>query len=316
MLALTKMWPAAKLYRRCVHTFSGFHASQAVSEARISSTITVLHIRPEAQSSVSADNFDDLLAAAPFQVDTCEDVYRGLARLCRGGDEAPCAAIVSVDGLGPAELEFFSIASRTSRGVGVYVYGTKRSADRIAKAIELGATGRATAEVIQSVTALAVPPTPARLVSPSASGAGSDKAAPQPTAPTKRLSFEAPATDAPSERVAAISDGPASPPSDTPSSADSSDREGPDESARTGSPARVPWLSYHDRPKRTAPRQREPARDEPVAAEHTETRPSSHEPLLTEAELQALIGDDIAAIAPDEDLDVAGDDQKDRRHPS
>lgn len=316
MLALTKPWRTAKLWRRCIRTFSGFHASHTVSEARISSTIKVLHIRPGAYLSLSADNFDDLLAAAPFQVDTCEDVYCGLARLCRGGDEAPYAAIVCVDGLGPTELEFFSIASRTSRGVGVYVYGAQRSTDRIAKAIELGATGRATVEVIQSVTALAVPPIPVRLVSPSTSDAGSDKAAPQTTAPTEQPSLEAPATDAPSERVAAISDGPAFPPSDTPSSTDSSDREGLDEPARAGSPARVPWLSYHDRPKRTAPPQREPARDEPVAAEHTETRPSSHEPLLTEAELQALIGDDIAAIAPDKHLDAGGDDQKDRRDPS
>jgi hypothetical protein len=299
-----------------VHTFSGFHASQTVSEARINSTTKVLHIRPEAPSSLSADNFDDLLAAAPFQADTCEDVYRGLARLCRGGDEAPCAAIVCVDGLGPAELEFFSIASRTFKGVDVYVYGTKRSTDRIAKAIELGATGPATAEVIQSLAPLLVSPTPARLASPSTPGARSDKATPQTTAPTARPCVETPPTDATSERVAAIPDAPAFPLSDTPGSMDSSDHEGQDEPARAGSPARVPWLSYHDRPKRTAPRPRQPARDQPVKAEHTEARPSSHEPLLTEAELQALIGDDIAAIAPDEDLDAAGDDQKDRRDPS
>ena len=78
----------------------------------------------------------------------------------------------------------------------------------------------------------------------------------------------------------------------------------------------MPWQPYGDRPTRAAP-QRTPPTPAPAPAQEPlpsadadrETSPGrSSAPLLTEAELQALLGDDISAIAPDEPRDLASDD--------
>ena len=66
------------------------------------------------------------------------------------------------------------------------------------------------------------------------------------------------------------------------------------------SPVRVPWLRYGSTPERTPPQRHRPRVDRPAPVEPSKRRPSVHEPLLTEEELRALIGDDIASIAPPE----------------
>ena len=73
-------------------------------------------------------------------------------------------------------------------------------------------------------------------------------------------------------------------------------------------PTRVPWLKYENKPVRRAPQRIAP---EPTDAVDPKERhrpdeaiarkePSATEPLLTEEELRALIGDDISSIAPSE----------------
>jgi hypothetical protein len=74
---------------------------------------------------------------------------------------------------------------------------------------------------------------------------------------------------------------------------------------RTG---RVPWLHYEDRPVRKGPPRPTPQdRMRPTEASPPSRGPVK--PLLSEEELRALIGDDVAAIEPDDDK---ASEQRDR----
>jgi hypothetical protein len=148
-------------------------------------------------------------------------VYRGLARILRPPSNPPRAVIVCLDGLTTPEFEFFSIVARRRKEVSVYVYGSGRAEARIAKAIELGAKGPATADLLAELTG-----------GPPAAAIG--QAPPPPCA-------EGDETPRP----------PASPP--TPTEPIRADEEDPRK------PARVPWLRYGDRPARVAPNARPPA---------------------------------------------------------
>ena len=66
-------------------------------------------------------------------------------------------------------------------------------------------------------------------------------------------------------------------------------------------PARVPWLRYHDRPVRTAPSPAAQPSEEPAPrrAPSAQPVPGPNDPLLTKAELDALLEDDSAASGPD-----------------
>ena len=296
----------------------GGRASDNVSDATINAMIKVLHIRLEPSDSLSAGEMDAMLAAAPPGVDTCGDVYRGLARLClaldtpqlarraiagvrphaesrASGEEAPRAVIVCMDGLSPAELEFFSIVPRICRGVKVYVYGGPRSKTQIGRAIELGATGRATEDVVRTLAdsdRLPLRSTRARVPGPAEATAlrppfagettgRSDAASPEPLVVSAESVTETPGGEPP---AAAAED-------------EHEVSAGEDASSDT---VRVPWLRYDDAPVRTAPRHRELWPDEVNARVPAKPRSSSHEPLLTEAELRALIGDDVPAVPPEE----------------
>ncbi len=289
-----------------------------MSDATINA-IKVLHIRLDPSDSLPAGEMDAMLAAASLGVDTCSDVYQGLARLClvldapqlasratadvrphgessASVEEAPWAIIVCMDGLSQAELEFFFIVPRTFQGVKVYVYGGARSKTRIGRAIELGATGRATEDVVRMLadsgrlprwSTLARPAGPAEatpLRSPLEGGTtvGSDAASPEPSvvsaeSVTEGLGGEPPAAAGLDEHEVSA---------------------GEDASSGT---VRVPWLRYDDAPVRTAPQHRELWSDEVSTDGPEKPRSSSPEPLLTKAELQALIGDDTGAINPEED---------------
>jgi len=252
---------------------------------------------------------DKMLASTSLHVENCGDLYRGLARLCHDDREVPRAVIVCVDGLGKAEMEFFSIVSRTCPRIYVYVYGDQRSASRIAAAIDLGATGEATDDVIRNLAATvtqpaAESPRPAlpRIVRPEepavealvsaqvpkdspSSLVGLDHSAPA-------VSDEPPVT-APSEPAATALAEPSTKLADKPDGRQQVDDEASQDSVR------VPWRRYKGGPVRKGPQQRMPPSDDAKATEHAKSRAPAHEPLLTEEELQALIGDDIAAITPD-----------------
>jgi hypothetical protein len=192
-------------------------------------------------------------------------VYRGLARLLGPPAVPPRAVIVCLDGLGTPEFEFFSILSRVRRDLKVYVYGSAGAEARIAKAVECGATGSVTEEVLSEL-------------------AGGPLCPPEAEAPVRTP-----------ERRNDIAVAPADPPPDP---ADQTPRTMAEEDARK--PARVPWLRYGDRPARVAPSHRELPPQAPNPNPQTPNPPRSYEPLLTEEELQALMSDDIAAIAADE----------------
>jgi hypothetical protein len=195
-------------------------------------------------------------------LEACGDVYRGLARILRPPSNPPRAVIVCLDGLTTPEFEFFSIVARRRKEVSVYVYGSGRAEARIAKAIELGAKGPATADLLAELTG-----------GPPAAAMGQ-----VPPPPCE----ESDATPRP----------PASPP--TPPEPIRADEEDPRK------PARVPWLRYGDRPARVAPNARQPSPKPSPSLDRPSPRSVSFEPLLTEEELRALMSDDIAAIAPDE----------------
>jgi len=189
-------------------------------------------------------------------------VYRGLALLLRPSSDPPQAAIVCLDGLGAAEFEFFAIVSKLRRDLKVYVYAAARYKSRIARAIELGAKGPVTREVLAELAG----------------------GSPVP------MTVETPARA--SERVTDKPESPVIPPA--PSDLPRIDKEG----ARN--PARVPWLRYGDRPARVAPPHREPPPKALNPNPQTPTPPCSYEPLLTEEELRALMSDDVAAIVGDD----------------
>lgn len=269
----------------------------------------VLHIRPEPAAAVG--EMDTLLAAASLDVDSCGDVYRGLARSGHSGADAPCAVIVCVDGLGAAEMEFFSLISRVRRGVNVYVYayphGSQRSTSRVARAIELGAAGQATEDVIRRLAKTVTHPavgadlkdTPGDDRSP-AQTFGESMPAPPPMG-------ETPATEALEESSPVVPD---ELPVAGPDQVDA-DKALADDDTLDG-PVRVPWLRYKDGPSRVAPRRREPPGADPAVTEPATSRSRPRRPLITDEELQALLGDDIAAIAPDDRSESQSHEQKDR----
>lgn len=254
----------------------------------------------------SGDPIISQLVAAGLEVEHCPDVYRGLARLCRrGGDFV--ATIVEVDGLGPSEFDFFPLAAKAKRGTPIYVLARGTHArSSLGKAIASGASGELTPEVIgllRKVPDVGVvrpswpsTPTPSEIA---AHSDGSRRAGPE--------SKIAP------EREPDIDEGSLDP------SENDDEHEAPAES-EPSRPIRVPWMKQNDRPRRIAPTQprttRPPLSDgkaavppapptSPFAAPSTAGRNESldrenDEPLLTEEELRALLGDDISAIAPAE----------------
>jgi hypothetical protein len=246
---------------------------------------------------------DARLASASLQVSTCGDVYRGLSRLCLSGPDDLRAVIVCVDGLVAADFEFFAIASRMYRGVPVYVYGRQRATSQIARAIELGAIEQVTEDIIAGLAARLFRPTPQPAVYE-----------PVPRPDTPPVSAPAPVSTAPPEALRR--------------DADTVDRsttimpeeplEGSDHQASGGveaddaagaTPVPVPWLRHDERPVRRGPGRREPTAAEQSASEAAAPAPRSPTaPLLTDEELQALMGDDIAAIAPDVRTSASADD--------
>ncbi|MGH7185043.1 MAG: hypothetical protein ACREIB_02040, partial [Pseudomonadota bacterium] len=141
-----------------------------------------------------------------------------------------------------------------------YVYASARAASRINRAIELGALGPVTREAFLEL----------------GGGEPDPKIVETPVAEAELL------TDRPVSPVnlQAASESP------------SVDEEGIRHSAR------VPWLRYGDRPARVAPPRRDLLPQSPDFEPQTPNPPLSYEPLLTEEELNALISEDIAAIAP------------------
>ena len=227
----------------------------------------VLHIDPQPPVSPEAGScpspIGELLGGLPLETQWCGDVYRGLALLLRPSSNSLHAVIVSLDGLGIREFEFFSIISKLRRDLKVYVYAAARSDSRIARAVELGATGPLTREVLAELAG--GPPAPMTMEAcEGASEHMTDKLVSPVILPT-----------------------PTEPP-----------RFGVEDAPK---PARVPWQRYGDRPTRVAPPRRYNPPSQPLNPNPpTPNHPRSYEPLLTDEELRALMSDDIATNVADE----------------
>ena len=252
----------------------------------------LVHIRPGYPGE--SERIDELLEATGLRVAVFTDVYRGLARLASlakdgEGRSSLRAVLVQVDDLGPPEMEFFSITSRVLPRTPVLVYGSDRLQSRVEKALEYGATDRASPEII------------ARLAARDADTTDEDTANREAPAPTitaqpgeAGIDLESDAVQEPAAGLEIVRD-------DPPPQTDEPEIE-------TTAATRVPWLDYENRPVRQAPRRTAPQPTSAVESKEDDQpeeasarkRPSATEPLLTEEELRALIGDDISSIAPSE----------------
>jgi len=258
-----------------------------MSDKTTSARCDVLHIRPSppdaAVASPHAAGIVQALAAAGLAVETTTNVYEGLARLVEVEAPRPRAVIVSMDEISPAEMEFFPLVARACRGLAVYVYGRERHEHRLTTALEHGAAGRATVELVRSLAAARMPEArpPADAERP-ATAAREPDLEPESAAPPEN-------TNPPED----MEEGLKEPPDD----ADLTAWE--DEPDDVDGPVRVPWLRYPDRPARAAPQRTPPSPRRAEPAPPVPAPPTfALEPLLTDEELRALIGGDIASLAP------------------
>ena len=263
-----------------------------MTEIQAIPSVDLVHIRPGFPGE--SERIDELLEATGLRVAVFTDVYRGLARLARLAQDGEArsllrAVLVQVDDLGPPEMEFFSITSRVLARTPVLVYGSDRLQSRVELALERGATDRASPEIITRLAAHGA-------ASTNDDTADRDAPAPMPMAQPGQPGVDL-ESDAATEPVAfpeVVRD-------DPPPRTDQPENE-------TTAPTRVPWLDYETRPVRQAPRRTvpqptsavEPKEDYQPEEASARKRPSATEPLLTEEELRALIGDDISSIAPSE----------------
>ena len=276
-----------------------------MTEIQASPLVELVHIRPGFPGE--SERIDRLLEATGLHVAVFTDVYRGLARLARLAKDGEArsslrAVLVQVDDLGPPELEFFSITTRVLPRTPVLVYGSDRLQSRVEKALECGATDRASPEIIARFAARDAESTDDRV-------ADREAPAPSPTAqPTEAgVDLQSDVVQDPIALPEVVRNDP--PP-----------RENPPEDETTAV-TRVPWLEYGKRPVRRAPRHIapqptsavEPKEDHQPDEASARKGPDTTEPLLTEEELRALIGDDISSIAPSEAAPNGIEDQAEER---
>jgi len=285
-------------------------------------------------SAIAADSIESLLLSSPLHVDHCSDVYRGLARLGQSGSKIYDIAIICVDGLSTMELEFFSIVARRYPHISVYVYCRLPSRVRLDRAIELGAAGLASAELIRSLVATqsTTPPDPKniqtetlqsqqQLVAGETPHEPIDEPAEKTTSAPEITRDEIADDNAESRHIATpnievVDNDEFEVEDDDYDLEEETDGENHDEPA---GPARVPWMRYQNTPTRQAPQPqsvRQPPRTHDTVNDKPRIVPRRNidEPLLTDEELEALIGDDISAIVPNERDALVSDDSTDEEN--
>ena len=263
----------------------------------------VLHIRSSPCSAPMTDPLAALSAGSSPEVDECGHVYLGLARALADEDESIHAVVVCLDDLTKDEFELFTILGQRRRDVRLYVYSQAPGDDRVARAIALGATAQLTEQIVDQLSQAG-----ATIVTPEHHRREPVDAA------AKRTATDEPATGQPAseslghaeqppkiEELPIVQERETAPPPVTNSAHDGAG-ETPDR-------PRVPWQSYENKPERQKPSSpSERAQSQPpmhVAPAKDEFEPSpptrqrSYEPLLSSEEMQALMSDDISAIAPE-----------------
>ncbi|MCH7592134.1 MAG: hypothetical protein IH989_05065 [Planctomycetes bacterium] len=248
-----------------------------MSDASIDSSGSVLHVRPFPGRSACADDMDTRLGSVGLPVETCYDVYRGLARVCKDSGSSFRALILCMDVLGSFELEFFTVIARARPHLPVYIYGETAEGTRKARALESGAVSDVTDDVLDRLGDRN--PVTRRT---------SKLARPVDTALDDRLAREA---DDAEPRASALAD-------TAQAEACGSAPDEPVEPAveERDSQVQVPWLSRDGGPVRRGPGEHPPVEDA-AAPDRTLGEDASirgpHEPLLTDQELRALMGDDL-----------------------
>ena len=285
----------------------------------------VLHVRPHAGRSGCADDMATRLNSTGLSIDTCHDVYRALARACAdqqagsavqqagsaiqqagsavqqagsaGSGKALRAMVLCMDVLGAAELEFFTVVARARPQLPIYIYGETAVGARLARAVESAVVSAVTDKLFDQLTdvdssAQAIETRTEEIVT------GTQVVdTPPPTIDTAledrlNLVSAAPvAPDAPAEVKK-----PADSPKDLVEERDALSDEDEPSREDEDKPVQVPWLNRPDRPVRGKPVDRTPSRKPPepdVAKKENAPLRGAHEPLLTNEELQALLGDDL-----------------------
>ncbi|MCH7701748.1 MAG: hypothetical protein IID37_08675 [Planctomycetes bacterium] len=242
----------------------------------------------------------DFLTECGAEIQPCSDVYRGLAlvgkppvahseELARLGKPRPGeqlqgrtnsidAVLVGVDCLSAGEFEFFELCASLQNPPPVWVYGGRDAQAKIALGLRLGAELEADVDSLRSAFV--------RLASPG-------------HAPARDHNASSPTLDEPRpERVPLVACPPVSEANDARVDSEAIHcRSAPDPETLTeaasevevSDPLPVPWTRDHDGPRRTPPQTLESQptsepQDEGVAADDADG------PLLTEQELEALIG--------------------------
>ena len=248
-----------------------------MSDIPTDSIAGVLHVRPCPGRSVCADDMDTSLKSAGLPVEICFDVYRGLAKACKDSGSSFRALVLCMDVLGSFELEFFTVIARARPKLPVYIYGETANGTRKAQALDSGAISDATDDIIDRLTG-------AHPVTPQIDTALDDRLAQEADAcEPKAFALE---DSAQAQACGSVLDEPVDPV--VPAVPESEEEDDP--------PVQVPWLSRGGSPPRRGPGERNHSEDAPEpAGTRGENAPirGPHEPLLTNEELRALMGDDM-----------------------
>lgn len=246
------------------------------------------------------------------------DVYRALAQLGRDRDRPPSAILVCVDELTPAEDEFFTLARRLCRGVSIGIYAARPSRlDRYKtwdlRPINTDAELREWLAVRSISSEQSPSPSGETASSPRHHRATTDPDTAQQRPPTdsphpenatspRPRAVEVPLTpsanpvetDAPPPIVVTGDD------DEEHDAADDRETAAHDETDPAPNTVRVPWLRYEGAPHRAAPEQPSSNNESSRTGRAADVRARQpYEPLLTDDELRALIGDDLTSLGPE-----------------
>jgi len=254
---------------------------------------TLLYVRSPRRLHEGEREEPSVLDPSQIPYDECEDIYRALARLCRPDGASIDTVLVALDGLLSDEFEFFALARRYRPDVTTYVHARNDPRNRIALAIERGAAGELTEEVLS------------RLRGRCSSSDEPIPGHPHDDDPTPQ--DQQPATlgqnTEPDQPQGALADQETLDLAGAPNHEESAPPDAADQEC--SAPVRVPWLSRENAPRRIRPAAgswTHGANDEPddePAAKAT-TPDALSEPLLTQEELAALISDEPDSAPPTE----------------
>ncbi len=270
---------------------------------------TLLHITSSSLiESPEAFAVEQWIEQAGLEVVRCPDVYLGLARALRSSQRDFGAVMVCVEDLLTDEFEFFSLVARMRRDLPVFVYGSQ-APERVVRALQSGAKGLATRDAVLALGARFE-----RLAQPAESALAAPSVTPSPFAEQSKptdafkacsVSVSAHETAAPSPSMSLMKPDLVCDPAEV----QTEEREvEPREEAGPVATARVPWLRYNVGPARQRPTTAKVEREETSSiggthdTEASNGRPPNeckreYEPLLTEQELAALLGDDLDDVA-------------------